>query len=263
MTTGDIILGIFCAVDDRLGTLKRHPQSKLHPSELITIGILFSLKGGHFRAFERWLRREYGTWFGDGVLPERSRLQRLLKTHHKECARFLASPTVFTVFDSYPIELIFPIREGRSDRQVGKKGRDKGRWSVGIKYGVLLNAFCQIVVWGWTTLNEPDKKFHPLFTPLIGQTIALADFGCRAKEGIPENMKLCKKGTWNERMTIETLFSMLTRVCDLKRIRHRAAEYIHARLAYVSAMVNVLGEFFHKSNPDHDPFKIKFAQFAI
>ena len=81
MTTGDIILHIFCKVDDDLPDIGKHPQSILYPSELVTIGILFALKGGSFRAFYRWLKRDYGDWFGKGKLPERTRLQRLLKTH--------------------------------------------------------------------------------------------------------------------------------------------------------------------------------------
>jgi hypothetical protein len=51
----------------------------------------------------------------------------------------MADPSFFTVIDSYPIELIFPIREGRNSGQVGRKGKDKGRWSVGIKFCRLLN----------------------------------------------------------------------------------------------------------------------------
>jgi hypothetical protein len=132
MTTDDIILHIFCFVDDSLPNIPRHSQAKLYPSELVAIGILFSLKGGYFRAFYRWLKRDYGDWFGDGTLPERTRLQRLLKTHKDWCNLLMADPTFFTVMDSYPIELIFPIREGRSPLQIGKKGQDKGRCSVGI-----------------------------------------------------------------------------------------------------------------------------------
>ena len=41
MTTGDIILHIFCLVDDALPYIAMHPQAKLYPSELVTIGILF------------------------------------------------------------------------------------------------------------------------------------------------------------------------------------------------------------------------------
>ena len=77
MTTEDIIIHIFCLVDDRMPAVKKHPQAKLYPSELVTIGILFALKGGHFRAFYRWLKRDYDALFGG--LPDRTRRLRLLK----------------------------------------------------------------------------------------------------------------------------------------------------------------------------------------
>jgi hypothetical protein len=59
MTTEEMIIRIFCAVDDQLGQGKKVPQAKLYPSEIITPGILFALKGGHFRAFYQWLKRDY------------------------------------------------------------------------------------------------------------------------------------------------------------------------------------------------------------
>jgi hypothetical protein len=263
MTTDDIILHIFYLVATSLPEIRRHSQAKLYPSELVTIGILFSLKGGYFRAFYRWLKRDYGDWFGDGTLPERTRLQRLLKTHQAWCSLLLADPTFFTVIDSYPIELIFPIREGRSDQQVGKKGRDKGRWSVGIKFCWLLNEFCRVVAWDWATMNVYDKHFHPIVEPLIGKTIVLADYGFRDQDGVPENMKICKKGTWNERMCVETTLSMVTIVCDLKRIRNRLPKYIQARLAYVVAMFNILLDLFHQLHPEADHFKMSIAEFSL
>lgn len=55
-----IILHIFCLLDDSLPDIPRHSQAKLYPSELVTIGILFALRGGFFRAFYRWLKRDYG-----------------------------------------------------------------------------------------------------------------------------------------------------------------------------------------------------------
>lgn len=79
MTTEDIIIHIFCLVDDRLTDAKRVPQTHLYPSEIVTIGILFALKGGHFRAFYRWLSRDFSPLFAG--LPDRTNLQRLLKTH--------------------------------------------------------------------------------------------------------------------------------------------------------------------------------------
>ena len=263
MTTDDIILHIFCLVDDGLPDISKHPQAKLYPSELVTIGILFCLKGGHFRAFYRWLERDYGDWFGDGTIPERTRLQRLLKTHQDWCNLLMADPTFFTVIDSYPIELIFPIRAGRSPQQIGKKGRDKGRWSVGIKLCWLLNDFCRVVSWDWDTLNVNDKRFNRLVKPLIGKTIVLADYGFRDKQGVPENMKICKKGTWNERMCVETAFSLVTVICDLKRIRHRLSVYVQARLSYVSALFNVLLDLFHLIHPNADPYQISIAEFSL
>jgi hypothetical protein len=54
MTTIDIIISVFCLVDDRMEEVPKHPQAKLYPSELVAIGLLFALKGDHFRAFYRW-----------------------------------------------------------------------------------------------------------------------------------------------------------------------------------------------------------------
>jgi hypothetical protein len=56
---------------------------------------------------------------------------------------------------------------------------------------------------------------------------------------------------------------MLTIVCDLKRIRHRLSEYIQARLAYVTEMLNILLDLFHQLHPDADPFKMSIAEFAL
>ncbi len=263
MTTEDIIIQIFCLVDDQMPDIKKHPQAKLYPSELVTIGILFSLKSGFFRPFYRWLNRDYGDLFGNGSLPHRTRLQRLLETHKDWCDFLLAEPTFFTVIDSYPIELIFPIREGRSLQQVGKKGKDKGRWSIGVKLCWLLNDFGRVVGWDWKTMNVSDKKFNPLAKPLSEKSIVLADYGFRDRDGVPENMQICKKGTWNQRMFIETAFSMVTLVADLKRIRHRLAKYITARLTYVTAMFNVLLQLFVKTHPNADPYKMSIAEFSL
>src|SRR5213596_297755 len=78
MTTQDIIIHLFCLVDDRMGAIGKHSQAKLYPSEVVTIGILFALKGGHFRAFYRWLKRDYDELFGG--LPERTVLLRQMRT---------------------------------------------------------------------------------------------------------------------------------------------------------------------------------------
>jgi len=64
-------------------------------------------------------------------------------------------------------------------------------------------------------------------------------------------------------MYVETVLSMLTIVCDLKRIRHRLAAYIQARLAFVAAMFNSLLALFHLLHPQADPFKMGIAEFSL
>ena len=53
MTTEHLIIGIFCHVDNVIGDLPRHSQAKLYPSELVTLALLYGLKGGGKRAFYR------------------------------------------------------------------------------------------------------------------------------------------------------------------------------------------------------------------
>jgi len=97
----------------------------------------------------------------------------------------LADPTFFTVIDSYPTELIFPIRQGRSPQQVGKKGLRPGSASASESSFWLLNDFCRVVAWGWNTMSVSDKRFNPLVEPFIGKTIVLADYGFRDQDGVP------------------------------------------------------------------------------
>jgi hypothetical protein len=78
VSTEDIILHIFYHVDNAMLEVEKPPLSKLYPSEVVTIGRLFALKGGHFRAFYRWLTRDYDALFGG--LPERCRNRNQLIT---------------------------------------------------------------------------------------------------------------------------------------------------------------------------------------
>jgi hypothetical protein len=263
MTTENFIIALFCEVDDHMGEVPKHSQAILWPSELVTIGVLFALKGGHFRAFYRWLKRDYEHLFVR--LPERTRLQRLLRAHWDWCQRFLADPTFFTVVDTYGIELIHPIREGRSKRQIGKKGKSNWRWIVGIKLCWLVNGRGQVVDWAWDTANVHDQVFLPLVEALEEESIVLADVGFSCARGIPSNLKLCPRGTWNDRMLIETMLSLVTMVCKLKKVFHRTRHYLQARLAYVAAMFNALLALNRSLQPDADPdnLLLHIAQYAL
>jgi len=87
---------------------------------VVTLGLLHALKGVGNRAFYRWLTRDSRPLFPQ--LPECTRLFRLFWTHHDWTQIFLAAPTVLGVIDTYGIEFIHPIREGRSPQQMGRKG---------------------------------------------------------------------------------------------------------------------------------------------
>ena len=174
----------------------------------------------------------------------------------------LADPDLLNVINSFPIELLFPLRAGRSPQQIGKKNQDKGRWSIGIKLCWILNTLGQVVGWHWLTMNCPDQDFLPLVDLLSEDGLVLSDLGFRCKAGIPENLKLCLKGTWNGRMVVETSFSLLTVVCQGKKMFHRTAAHLEARLAYTAAMFNVLLHLFWQLHPD-DAFKLSIAEFSL
>jgi hypothetical protein len=80
MTTVDFITALFYEVDEQMGTIPKHPEAHLWPSEVVTLGLLHALKSVGNRAFYRWLTRDYRSLFPH--LPERTRLFRLFRTHH-------------------------------------------------------------------------------------------------------------------------------------------------------------------------------------
>jgi hypothetical protein len=127
MTTPDFIIALFYAVDQEMLDVPKPPDAKLSPSEVMTLALLHAMKGGGTRAFSRWLTRDYLPLFPQ--VPERTRLARLCKTHTAWTARFLATPTVLGVADTYGIELIHPMREGRSPAQMGTKGYSNRNYS--------------------------------------------------------------------------------------------------------------------------------------
>jgi hypothetical protein len=112
-------------------------------------------------------------------------------------------------------------------------------------------------------MNTHDQHFHPVAETVAETSIVFADYGFRDQDRVPASLKLCKKGNWNERMFVETAWSMVTIICDLKPIRHRFCDYIATRLACVSAMFNVLLKLFHDLYPDADPMTMSIAEFSL
>jgi len=261
MTTEDFIIDLFCRIDDTMKDLNKHSQAILYPSEIVTIAILFAIKGVGNRAFYRWLKRDWGHLFPR--LPHRTRLFRLFKTHRDWASRFLADPTVLGIIDSYGIEFIHPIREGRSLSQIGKKGKSNYRWIVGGKLCLLLNQRGLIVGWACDTANVYDSVFHPLIEQVRDKMIVLGDTHFHAQEGDPDNLKICLRGEWNVRMLVETVLSMLTNVCHFKKLAHRVWEYFQAHLGFAMAAFNLLVQW-DGLHADEDGFiPLSIAEFSL
>lgn len=238
MPTDDFIIALFDRVDTVIGDLPKHPQAHVYPSEIVTLALLFALKGVGPRAFYRWLQANYAAWFPQ--LPERSRLFRLFATHQDWADYFLAQPTVLGVADTYGIEPRHPWREDRADQQIGGKGLSNHRWIVGAKLAYLLNQYGLVVAWDCAAANVADNAFHQLITDFQDEMVILTDTGFGLKAGDPPNLKACPRGTWNARMVVETVLFMRTTVCHIKKLSHRTWKNLHARLAFTMALFNIL-----------------------
>jgi len=233
----DTIYEIYFAIADRLKEEDtKHPPSLLYRSEIVLIGMIYALKGTSFTRFY--------DWFSDLEvlnLPERSRLTRLIEKYEKYTERFLSEETLFNITDSIGVEIIKPIRENRSEesKKVSKKGLSNHRWIVGRKINVVINEKCEIVIRQHTTQNECDNTFDDDIEKVNG--IVLADGNYPRRNGqTPKNMKICARGKWNERMCVETLFSLWTRVCNMKQSFHRTVRGFEVKAHYLCALTNVL-----------------------
>jgi hypothetical protein len=242
MTTVEFITALFYEIDEQMGAIPKHREAHLWPSEVVTLGLLHALKSVGNRVFYRWLTRDYRALFPQ--LPERTRLFRLFATHQDWTQAFLAAPTVLGGIDTYGIELIHPIREGRSPQQIGRKGLSNHRWIVGGKLCLLVNQYGLVVAWACDTTNVADNTFQWLIRQFAERMIILSDTGFHAAEGDPSNLKLCQRGEWEERMLVETVLSMLTLVCHFKKVMHRVWAYFQARLAFTMAAFNVLVQWY-------------------
>jgi hypothetical protein len=261
MTTIDFITELFCKVDDNIDDNK-HSQANLYPSEVVTLALLYALKGTGQRAFWRWLTRDYRPLFHQ--LPDRTRLFRLFNSHRHYVERFLAEPSLIGVIDSYGIELLHPIREGRSSNQLGKKGISNHRWIVGGKLCYLLNHLGLIVSWDCDTANVYDgSAFQHLVDDVNDQMVVFSDAGFEKKDWNPTNLCICKRGEWNVRMFVETVLSMLTYVCDFKHSHHKVWAFFETKLGFTMALFNILVQW-HGFQPDENGFvHLSIAEFSL
>jgi hypothetical protein len=262
MTTIDFITELYCRVDDEIGHILKHSQAKLYPSEVVTLALLYALSGKGNRAFWRWLNRDYRALFPK--LPCRTRLFRLFNSHDYLIGEFLAPASLIGVIDSYGIELLHPRREGRSQAQIGKKGKSNTRWIVGGKLCFLLDHLGQVVDWECDTANVHDgSAFQHLVDKFRHDMVIFADMGFAKVDWHPTNLRLCQRGEWNVRMVIETVLSMLTYICHFKHMAHKAWAYFETHVGFTLALFNILIQW-HGFSPDDSGFvPLSIAEFSL
>lgn len=262
MTTVDFITELFSRVHDQVDDSQKHSQASLYPSEVVTLAMLYALSGKGQRAFWRWLVRDYRPLFPK--LPDRSRLFRLFNSHRHYVDCFLADPSMIGVIDSYGIELLHPIREGRSEGQIGKKGKSNKRWIVGGKLCYLLNHLGLIVGWACDTANVYDgSAFQQLVDEVADHMVVFADMGFDKKDWQPPNLRLCKRGEWNVRMVVETVLSMLTYVCNFKHSRHKVWDYFETKVGFTMALFNILVQWYGFQPDDTGFVPLSIAEFSL
>lgn len=265
MTTVDFITELFYRVAvevEQKQQIAKHSQAKLYPSEVVTLALMFTLKGAGQRAFWRWLIRDDRCLFPN--LPDHTRLFRLFNSHRQLVDHFLAEPSLMGVIDSYGIELLHPRREGRSEQQIGKKGKSNWRWIVGGKLCFLLNHLGLIVAWDCDTANAYDGSvFQTIVEQFEDEMVIFADMGWDKIDWHPANLRLCKRGEWNVRMLVETVLSMLTRICHCKHMDHKRWTYFASHLAYTMALFNLLVQW-HDFQPNDSRFvPLSIAKFSL
>jgi hypothetical protein len=106
-----------------------------------------------------------------------------------------------------------------------------------------------MVAWDCDTANVSDTTFQPLIKRYEEEMIVCGDGAFHSKAGDPANFNLCRRGTWNQRMMVETVLSMLTLVNHFKKVMHREWDYLRMRLAYTMAAFNKLVQW-HGLEPD-------------
>jgi hypothetical protein len=197
------------------------------------------------------------------IYPHRTQLFRRLFRCWEQAIVFLGDPTLLGVVDTYGIELIHLYREGRSEKQIGRKGLSNHRWIVGAKLGYVLNPWGEVIAWTVLPANVHDNAFACLLEAFADESIVFADTGLHCAGGAPPNARICKKGEWNDRLLVETVLGMMTTVMHTKEMLHRTWEGVIARLSYVMAAFNLLIAWDGLPSNDDGVIPLHIAPFSL
>jgi hypothetical protein len=109
---------------------------------------------------------------------------------------------------------------------------------VGIKVVVVVSPQGDILAWETDTANIHDTHFAWIVEEFTVKV--LADTGFHAREGDPENLKICKRGEQNERMVVESVFSLCKRLPGLNNIVAKSLKGFRLAVASIFALFNTL-----------------------
>jgi hypothetical protein len=237
-TSETIIIAIFYLVDTYCCDLPQHVQSKLHPSEIVTLALLFRLKGLSYRRFHAWV-------MSTGLfpkLPNYSRLNRLF-LHYQPTVQVLSQNEAvenLAIVDSTGCEVVHPIREKRSSKDWIGKNKSKGRWYVGQKLTIMVDALGRILNWETLPANAHDTRFNDVFQGAPEEV--LADFGFKSKDNHPDWLTICERGERNDRMVVESIFSLLKRLLHLDKLRGKTEKGFNMAVSGILGVYNLLLE---------------------
>jgi hypothetical protein len=95
------------------------------------------------------------------------------------------------------------------------------------------------------------------------EMLGLRDAAFHAKVGDPANLKLWDRGLWKTRILVETVLSMLSGVCYLKKVAHRTWAAFPARLAFTLATFNLLVQWQGFKPDAHGFIHLSLAEFRL
>jgi Transposase DDE domain len=265
MISNDKIIEIFCmiddfckeidqvieqsSIDDGVQTKKRRKKSKMSDSEVITIMLLFHLKGyrclKHFYLYyvKRHMQRDF---------PETVSYNRFVELQKKSVLPMviflqtccLGRCTGISFLDSTIIKVCHYKREKQNKvfKGIANKGKGTMGWFYGLKLHIIINERGEIIDFLITQGNVDDRKplrdktFHDkVFGKIyadrgyIGQDLFEKLFvdGIHLVTKIRKNMKnslmhIYDKIMLRKRAVIESVNDILKNQCQIEHTRHRS-----------------------------------------
>lgn len=237
------------------GQCRRRRATRLHPSEILTILVLFQQSGYRtFKGFYReqvqlHLRREFPhlvsyTRFVDLMPRYLVPLAVYLHLQRGQC-------TGISFIDSTSLAVCHParIQQHRVFRVDAQRGKTSVGWFYGFKLHLVVNDRGELLAFCLTPGNTDDRKPIPrlvrrLFGQLFGDkgyisaTLAERLFlahGLRLVTKLRKNMRnilipLADKLLLRKRALIETIFDQLKNVCQIEHSRHRSPTHFLVHL---------------------------------